>query len=177
MVWLLLLSELLYSPSEQNDLLVWPLGLFSPLLPGSQAGKTPHVAHQLEERHSTKWVSTHNLLSEQTSFTHLDIFVLLFKNRGLNPSKIPAVHRGVEGWTSHTKARAQNHSEQTRKRCGLSLSDPKQVTDAKRVLKILLFGWQTNSCAPTGHKTSLEKSVALCALTHLLQRESQALKK
>lgn len=106
MVWLLLLSEVLYSPSEQNDLLLWPLGLFLPLLPGLRAGRTPHVVHQLEKRHNTKQINPHNLFFwAYILYTHLGFaWVWFLRNRAFGPNAIPAMHGGVEAWTIHTRS-------------------------------------------------------------------------
>lgn len=81
--------------------------------------------------------------SEHTSFTHI-CFVFLkqvwIQTKSQWYTQIPPV----------PKASTHHHSGQTCKCCSLLVSDPNQVTDAKRVLKILLSAWQTNSCAPTG---------------------------
>lgn len=175
MVWLLLLSEVLYSPSEQNDLLLWPLGLFLPLLPGLRAGKTPHVVHQLEKRHNTKQINPHNLFFwAYILYTHLGFaWVWFLRNRAFGPNTIPAVHGGVEAWTI-PEATSHHHSEQAHKQCDLLVSESNGVTDTESCKSYNL--WPTKSCAPTGTCTTKPTwSVAFWALTHLRQPKSQIL--
>lgn len=65
-----------------------------------------HMQRTNWKRGTAKSKLAHTIyLCKQTSFTRLGVFVLLFKNRDLNPSKIPSVHRDAEGWTSRTQSK------------------------------------------------------------------------
>lgn len=115
MVWLLLPSEVLYSPLEQNDLLLWPLGSFLPLLPGLQAVKTPHVVHQLEDRHNTKKINTRNLfIWAYILYTQGFAWVWFLRNGALGLNTIPSVLGGIEAWTLHTQSDLRPPSQSKR---------------------------------------------------------------